>query len=31
MEHFGHTLGERIELFGFGRNAKAGEHLVFGC
>ena len=30
MEHVGYALGERIESFGFGRDAKAGEHLVFG-
>ena len=30
MEHFGHTLGERIESFGFGRDVEAGEHLGFG-
>ena len=30
MEHVGHTLSERIESFGFGRDAKGGEHLVFG-
>ena len=29
MEHVGHTLGEHIESFGLGRDAKAGEHLVF--
>ena len=30
MGHVGHTLGERVESFRFGRDAKAGEHLVFG-
>ena len=30
MEHVGYTLGELIESFWFSRDAKAGEHLVFG-
>ena len=29
MDHCGHTLGERVESFVFGRDAKAGEQLVF--